>query len=94
MIFNAGLRMISLTAKDMESVINTSHEGNLDFDDAYQYAISQKYNLKIISLHNLRFLQQRFAILSNNYYNEYEERIFYEKSKYISFDHRTSSTYN
>lgn len=49
MIFNAGLKMISLTAKDMESIINTSYKGNLDFDDAYQYAIAQKYDLEIIS---------------------------------------------
>ena len=34
---------------DFDDVIRASKEFNLDFDDAYQYALAKKYNLKIVS---------------------------------------------
>ena len=50
MIFNAGIRMTALSPEDMETVINVARRLNLDFDDAYQYAVAEKYNLTIVSL--------------------------------------------
>lgn len=50
MIFNAGIRMTALFPEDMETVINVARRLNLDFDDAYQYAVAEKYNLTIVSL--------------------------------------------
>jgi len=49
MIFNAGVKMISLTAQDMEDLAKSAQVFNLDFDDAYQYIVAEKYDLKIIS---------------------------------------------
>jgi hypothetical protein len=49
MIFIAGMRMIILSAEDMEVVINASQRFKLDFDDAYQYVVAEKYNLTIVS---------------------------------------------
>jgi predicted nucleic acid-binding protein len=49
MISNAGMKVIGLTAENMQAVVNAAHEFNLDFDDAYQYTVSQKNDLTIIS---------------------------------------------
>jgi len=49
MIPNAGMRIINLSAGDMELLIKAAEKFNLDFDDAYQYAISEKYDLMIMS---------------------------------------------
>ncbi|MFZ6017566.1 MAG: PIN domain-containing protein [Nitrospirota bacterium] len=48
-IFNAGIIVTSLSADDMEIVIASAQRFNLDFDDAYQYVIAEKYSLTIIS---------------------------------------------
>lgn len=50
MLFNVGINPASLSAEDMESVINAGRRFQLDFDDAYQYAAADKYNLTIVSL--------------------------------------------
>ncbi len=49
MISIAGIRMIALLPADMGDVINTAQKFSLDFDDAYQYIVSEKYGLTIIS---------------------------------------------
>ncbi|MCK4576653.1 type II toxin-antitoxin system VapC family toxin [candidate division WOR-3 bacterium] len=49
MISNAGVKMTNLLAKDMETIINAAQRFNLDFDDAYQFVVAEKYDLKIIS---------------------------------------------
>ena len=49
MIFNAGMRITSLSVNDMETVIESAKRFKLDFDDAYQYVIAEKYGLAIIS---------------------------------------------
>ena len=49
MVVNAGMIMTSLSAEDMEAVINAAHRFNLDFDDAYQYATAEEFNLTIVS---------------------------------------------
>jgi len=41
--------MISLLAEDMEAVVNAARRFNLDFDDTYQYATAEKYNLTLMS---------------------------------------------
>jgi len=49
MIFNAGMMITSLSVNDMETVIESAKRFKLDFDDAYQYVIAEKYGLAIIS---------------------------------------------
>ena len=49
MILNASVRMLSLSALEMESVIEAAQRFNLDFDDAYQYAVAEQYGLTIVS---------------------------------------------
>ncbi len=49
MISNAGIIMTALSTEDMKAVINSAQKFNLDFDDAYQYAIAETYDLIIVS---------------------------------------------
>jgi hypothetical protein len=49
MIINAGVQPIALSAEELENVISAALRFNLDFDDAYQYAVAQRYRLTIIS---------------------------------------------
>jgi len=49
MIINAGVQPIALSADELENVISAALRFNLDFDDAYQYAVAQRYRLTIIS---------------------------------------------
>ncbi|MGQ9631841.1 MAG: type II toxin-antitoxin system VapC family toxin [bacterium] len=49
MILTNGVATISLSAKDIATAIDTAQRFNLDFDDAYQYAVAEKYNLTIVS---------------------------------------------
>jgi len=44
-----GIRLIRLEPMDMRKILSISLRFNLDFDDAYQYVASQKYNLTIVS---------------------------------------------
>ena len=44
-----GIRLIRLEPIDMREIFSISLRFNLDFDDAYQYVASQKYNLTIVS---------------------------------------------
>lgn len=49
MIFQAGMMVASLSVEDMRSVIEAAQRFNLDFDDAYQYAVAERYELTIVS---------------------------------------------
>lgn len=49
MIIDAGMSIISLSVDDMENVVNASQKFNLDFDDAYQCTVAEKYGLTIVS---------------------------------------------
>lgn len=49
MLINAGMMVAALPTEDMESVIEASEKFNLDFDDAYQYAVAAKYNYTLVS---------------------------------------------
>ena len=46
---NINVILATLTIEDMELVIETSEKFNLDFDDAYQYAVAEKYNYTLVS---------------------------------------------
>ena len=41
--------VICLNPTDIQDVVNVIDQFNLDFDDAYQYVASDKYNLELIS---------------------------------------------
>lgn len=44
------LAVLPLTPAEMSKVVEVSRTHNLDFDDAYQYAVAELHNLKIVSL--------------------------------------------
>jgi len=44
-----GVSVIYLNEKELKKVSEISKSFNLDFDDAYQYAVAEKYDLQIIS---------------------------------------------
>ncbi len=46
---DAGMLLISLSVEDMERVVSVSQKFKLDFDDAYQYVVAEKYGLIIVS---------------------------------------------
>lgn len=41
--------LISLSVEDMERIVSVSQKFKLDFDDAYQYVVAEKYGLIIVS---------------------------------------------
>jgi predicted nucleic acid-binding protein len=49
MVTEAGTTVGLLRADEMEAVADHSGTFNLDFDDAYQYALADKYDLTIVS---------------------------------------------
>ncbi len=46
---DAGMLLISLSVDDMERIVSVSQKFKLDFDDAYQYVVAEKYGLIIVS---------------------------------------------
>jgi len=46
---DAGMLLISLSVADMEHIVSVSQKFKLDFDDAYQYVVAEKYGLIIVS---------------------------------------------
>ena len=49
MILDPGVVVIPLSAQEMERLIDVAQRFHLDFDDAYQYAVAERYGLTIIS---------------------------------------------
>jgi hypothetical protein len=49
MFLNAGIQLVTLSPLEMEVVIAAAKKYELDFDDAYQYAIAERYDLVIVS---------------------------------------------
>ena len=49
MILGVGVAVITLSAQEMESLIEAAQRFGLDFDDAYQYAVAESYGLTIVS---------------------------------------------
>lgn len=48
MLISAGMMIASLPMEYMEPVIEASEKFNLDFDDAYQYAVAAKYDYTLV----------------------------------------------
>jgi hypothetical protein len=49
-LFNHGeVTQLALDAKETKEVMNYIEKSNLDFDDSYQYCLSEKYSLEIVS---------------------------------------------
>ena len=49
LIKQAGVNVLRLLPVDLQHVANYAYYFNLDFDDAYQYAVAEKYDLTIVS---------------------------------------------
>lgn len=49
LISNAGIIQLGLSPTEMEEVIQAAASFRLDFDDAYQYAVAERYGLAIVS---------------------------------------------
>lgn len=49
MVIHAGTAVARLNASDMETLADHPARFSLDFDDAYQYALADKYDLTIVS---------------------------------------------
>jgi len=48
-VIDAGISVIGLDSEDVLDLSRISRGFNLDFDDAYQYAVAQKFGLQIVS---------------------------------------------
>ena len=48
-LVQAGTRVLTLPVENMEDLIRIAREFNLDFDDAYQYKVAEKYALTLVS---------------------------------------------
>jgi predicted nucleic acid-binding protein len=48
-VVNGSVAIVSLTGEELKKVGLIASQITLDFDDAYQYAIAEKYNLTIVS---------------------------------------------
>jgi predicted nucleic acid-binding protein len=48
-IISSGLRILRLDIQDYVQLVQHQKKFGLDFDDAYQYSIADKYNLTIVS---------------------------------------------
>ena len=44
-----GLQLVRLGVSDMPELVRAAQAFNLDFDDAYQYAIAERYELTLVS---------------------------------------------
>jgi predicted nucleic acid-binding protein len=49
LILTGGVRLLRLSVQDMAALAVVARQFSLDFDDAYQYIIAEKYGLEIIS---------------------------------------------
>ena len=48
-VIRAGTAVARLNASDMDALVDHAASFNLDFDDAYQYSLADKYDLTIVS---------------------------------------------
>jgi predicted nucleic acid-binding protein len=49
LLLTGGIRLVRFGLEDTQDIVHASRRFNLDFDDAYQYAAAEKYNLIIVS---------------------------------------------
>ena len=48
-IINSGIKLVRLESIELIALTELATKFNLDFDDAYQYQIAEKYDLQILS---------------------------------------------
>ena len=44
-----GVKMVSLTGRELRTVVSNASAFDFDFDDAYQYSVAEKYDFPLIS---------------------------------------------
>ncbi len=49
LLLTGGIRLLRLGLGDMQDIVHAARIFDLDFDDAYQYAAAEKYDLIIVS---------------------------------------------
>jgi len=49
LLVRGAIRLVRLGMKDMQDITNASRRFNLDFDDAYQHVVAEKYKLTLVS---------------------------------------------
>ena len=49
LIIGGGVKVLSLNPEDILKLIEITNRYGLDFDDAYQYSVAEKFDLEIIS---------------------------------------------
>jgi predicted nucleic acid-binding protein len=49
LLTTGGLQLVRLGVSDMPELVRAAQAFNLDFDDAYQYAIAERYDLTLVS---------------------------------------------
>jgi predicted nucleic acid-binding protein len=49
LVVSGSVNVLQLSPEELTSVADASHQQGLDFDDAYQYVVAEKYDLTIIS---------------------------------------------
>ncbi len=48
-LIDGAVKLASVLPEETQSILNVRDQFNLDFDDAYQYAAAEKYDLVIVS---------------------------------------------
>jgi predicted nucleic acid-binding protein len=48
-LIDGDVTLIRLQPQDLQAVVESMEQQNLDYDDAYQYTIAKKYNLTLVS---------------------------------------------
>lgn len=49
LLLSGGIRLVRLGLWDMPDLVQVAQEFDLDFDDAYQYVVAEKYDLTVVS---------------------------------------------
>ncbi|MHA1637548.1 MAG: PIN domain-containing protein [Candidatus Thorarchaeota archaeon] len=54
-IISGGIRVLPLSHLDGDLIVESAEKFDMDFDDAYQYAICKKYDLDIVTFNKRDF---------------------------------------
>ncbi|MCU4138589.1 MAG: putative nucleic acid-binding protein [Thermodesulfobacteria bacterium] len=49
LIITGGIKLLRLSVEDTKKLAKVSQRFGLDFDDAYQYAVAERYGLTVVS---------------------------------------------
>jgi len=49
LIITGGIKLLRLSVEDTKKLAEVSQRFGLDFDDAYQYAVAERYGLTVVS---------------------------------------------